>query len=87
MPTFNCSSGTATMLLGVASEPVPAVVGIIMVLTVFLPMRGFFSWSRTVQLPSAVMEASLAMSITLPPPTATIKSAPLSRKVSMTCWA
>ena len=87
MPTLSCCSGTATMLLGVASAPVPAVVGIITVNTFFLPRVGSVSSSRTVQLPSAVMEASLATSITLPPPTATIMSAPHSRKASTTFWA
>ena len=74
------------MLLGVASEPVPAVVGTMTVKTCFLPRVGWASCWRTVH-PAEVTEASFAMSITLPPPTARIMSAPAPAKRSMAAWA
>ena len=78
MPTFSCFSGTATMALGVASEPVPAVVGIIRVLMHFLARPGSSSSSLIPYSSVIRMEASLAVSCTLPPPTAMMKSAPYS---------
>ena len=86
MPTFNSFSGTATMALGVASAPVPAVVGIITVGMTLRPRDGSSSRAFTVTSPSR-MEQSLAMSITLPPPTATMACAPAARKASTVAWA
>ena len=86
MPTFSSCSGTATIALGVASLPVPAVVGIISVGQHFFARPGASSRSCTVELPSKSTPASLAVSITLPPPTARIISAPSARQASTSFW-
>ena len=87
MPTFSCFSGTATMALGVASDPVPAVVGIIRVFMHFRARPGSSSSSLTPYSPVIRMLASLAVSMTLPPPTAMMKSAPLALHWSTSFWA
>ena len=48
MPTLSSRSGTQTMLLGVASLPVPAVVGTIRDRTLLRAIPGFSSRSNTV---------------------------------------
>ena len=78
MPTFSSRSGTATMALGVTSAPVPAVVGMRMIGTHFFAMPGLSSSSLTPYSSVTSTLASLAASITLPPPQATIMSAPLA---------
>ena len=82
MPIFNSLSGTATMAFGVASEPVPAVVGMKQVVTVFFPRSGSSRRSFTVYSSVARMLASFAVSIALPPPTARMMSAPSVRNAS-----
>ena len=76
MPTLSSSSGTRTMLFGVVSEPVPAVVGII---SVGSPRRGIgalSSSSRNVTSLLSSTAVSLATSIALPPPMPTTMSQP-----------
>ena len=68
------------MALQVASEPVPQVVGIMTLLTCFFAASGFFRRSRTVVREPSRRLQSFAESMTLPPPTAMMRSA-LSRGV------
>ena len=77
MPIFSSFSGTPTMALGVTSAPVPAVVGISTMGTHFFAMPGLSSSSLTPYSSVTSTLASLAASMTLPPPQATIRSAPL----------
>ena len=89
MPILTSFSGTATMALGVASAPVPAVVGIIRVGTHLCARSGVSNSSLTPYSSVLSSEASFAISITEPPPTATMKSAPDALKASMAacaCW-
>ena len=87
IPTFSCFSGTATMALGVASDPVPAVVGIMRDLMHFLACVGVSSSSLMPYSSVIRMLASLAVSMTLPPPTAMMKSAPQALHWSTSFWA
>ena len=57
MPTFTSFSGTATMALGVASAPVPAVVGIITVGMTLRPRDGSSSRAFTVTSPSRMEQS------------------------------
>ena len=83
MPTFSSRSGTATMALGVTSAPVPAVVGISTIGTHFFARPGSSSSSFTPYSSVTSTLASFAASITLPPPQATIRSAPWALKSSI----
>mgnify|MGYP000476390051 CR=1 FL=1 len=69
MPTLSSSSGTRTMLLGVVSEPVPAVVGIINVGRPRRAIGALLSNSRSVTSLLSRTAINLATSIALPPPT------------------
>ena len=84
MPTFSSFSGTATMALGVTSEPVPAVVGMRIMGTHFLARPGSSSSYLTPYSSVTSTLASLAASMTLPPTQATIMSAPLTLNSSTT---
>ena len=77
IPTFNSFSGTATIAFGVTSAPVPAVVGTRIIGTHFFARPGSSNNSLTPYSSVTSTLASLAASITLPPPHATIMSAPL----------
>ena len=81
MPTLSSSSGTRMMLFGVASEPVPAVVG---TMTVGMPRRGIgalLSRSRSLTSLFSMTATILATSMALPPPM------PMTRSQAVPCAA